>query len=667
VYKVKHEIFLGDVTAFSTALRKAVQDLSAAALSFQMGQPTVRPDTVTMAADPAMALGLNFDDLLDNWQSFMEPEEDESDDEYGRPKKKPKKPSAVENVRANLHTLDENLEQMLSGSFDASFMSGAAGGGEQSSQVDDGYGFNVFEDNPFVAADGFDLGQIGDELANELGEGWGSALTRPIATDAAMDVDEPMHPDFDDGMDFDQGGFSFAALNQPSDDATSASHARAHSVSGARKRPFDQVEEEHQADPAVVAGAAAQLTARTPTPPWASPARDGQEPLAEQGMGDEDKPGRKKAKRVRLLLDARTELTDDELKAARAQYVEDQNALRNELEQKRLTRQSGRLVEEMLWGVPLGLQAPILIDFWLQNFKIQVEARSGALHLDRKRASRSRTPVARGLAEDILEGPRDLGGYGDAWGDLPLDIEMGGQNIEEGYVYHDQDTRFDMTGQQRSSEEPGQARRGSLPPSPRGGNFDFDFGRGIDIEPLSVSQRSGVFPWDHAGPSSSSAGDGLFDPANDRVSIGHSEVRIRAGSAGKSRRESSLISSQPGGFGFSPGAFGKLGPQTTVDDFEFEVPAEGHSHAESHQSDVNLVTLERNSYNFLEYARMQVHALPEPSEGVSFDAIVPKATSTPHVASAAFYHCLVLATKNLIRVNQPEAYGALTINIISGQ
>ena len=84
---------------------------------------------------------------------------------------------------------------------------------------------------------------------------------------------------------------------------------------------------------------------------------------------------------------------------------------------------------------------------------------------------------------------------------------------------------------------------------------------------------------------------------------------------------------------------------------------EENSRLESQKSDMNLITLERNSFNFLEYvadtivwpfwlthpdryAKMQMQTLPDPTEGLSFDTIVPKQTSTRHVASAAFYHCL---------------------------
>lgn len=55
---------------------------------------------------------------------------------------------------------------------------------------------------------------------------------------------------------------------------------------------------------------------------------------------------------------------------------------------------------------------------------------------------------------------------------------------------------------------------------------------------------------------------------------------------------------------------------------------------------MNLITLERNSYNFLEYVRMQLQGLPNSVSDLSFNAVVPMATSTRHVAAAALYHCL---------------------------
>lgn len=77
---------------------------------------------------------------------------------------------------------------------------------------------------------------------------------------------------------------------------------------------------------------------------------------------------------------------------------------------------------------------------------------------------------------------------------------------------------------------------------------------------------------------------------------------------------------------------------------------------ESQMSDMNLITLEKNSFNFLEYVdnfllnvsfilgsrytRMQYQTLPATTRELTFDRIVPTSSSTRHVAATAFYHCL---------------------------
>lgn len=79
--------------------------------------------------------------------------------------------------------------------------------------------------------------------------------------------------------------------------------------------------------------------------------------------------------------------------------MEDQRALRREMDHKRIQKENERLIEEIMWGPPEGgqsrhvllsavlfdvvlVQAPVLVDYWLENFRIHVEARSGALHLE---------------------------------------------------------------------------------------------------------------------------------------------------------------------------------------------------------------------------------------------------------------------------------------------
>lgn len=76
---------------------------------------------------------------------------------------------------------------------------------------------------------------------------------------------------------------------------------------------------------------------------------------------------------------------------------------------------------------------------------------------------------------------------------------------------------------------------------------------------------------------------------------------------------------------------------------------------------------------------MQLKTFPGPTSTLTFDDVVPKQTSTPHVAAAAFYHCLgmsarvlsrslshrraVLATKDLVQVAQEAPYGTLRITV----
>jgi hypothetical protein len=80
---------------------------------------------------------------------------------------------------------------------------------------------------------------------------------------------------------------------------------------------------------------------------------------------------------------------------------------------------------------------------------------------------------------------------------------------------------------------------------------------------------------------------------------------------------------------------------------------------------------------------MQLQTVQRPSEGLAFDSVAPRETSTPHVAAAAFYHCLgepfelgltlqeklrdewlaVLATKGVLSIEQVKAYGEIIIKL----
>ncbi|CAA7265812.1 unnamed protein product [Cyclocybe aegerita] len=679
VYKVKQEIFFTDVTNCVASLKKVVQDLrSSGALDgqLQMANPSARPSALTIAHDPNAAHMIDYSDeaFVVDWDDFLNAagdtirgsdttcEEDDRDFDPTNKKKRAKvaqkdtdKPEAV---GKEVHTLDEHHEHLLSASFDLSFQAGSGRGlGEgaipSSSQADVGF------DNFFPFSDGLEVGDgLGDDLARELG--W---AVSPVKSVRGSGVDADARKSdfaFDDANYLPDNDFNFNAEVFPMivDEPVPMTPSRRH----ASKAPKTPMRKENNVPSLRMASQA----------PGASPATsfsrlllsqdlEQVQPLkditAERNRENQGTP-RQKLKRTRLLLDARTELTDEELKVARAKYLESQYALRREVMQKRREKDSGKLIEDLIWGVPKGIQEQGLINFWQENFKVQVEARSGALRIhqenDAPLPKRRRINHEREAQEDLPEV------YPDAAMDVTLDWGMD-HNADVGMLVDD------TAGFRHSSEEPGQARRVSRSASILGANnLGFDLG---PKDPANGSQRSSLFPWDNAGGPSSSTGNVPFGgPGSDHV-IEQVDIRLRSNSL--SHHASPLVDSQRGslagaGVTFSPALTGR-NSQIFGEDFAFDVenrvvPEE--TQQDTQKSDLNLITLERNSYNFLEYAKMQYHTLPKPDGRLTFETVVPKTTSTRHVAAAAFYHCLVLGTKNLLRLKQKVPYEPVLIHII---
>ncbi|KAK0456585.1 hypothetical protein EV421DRAFT_75296 [Armillaria borealis] len=182
-----------------------------------MAQPTIRASALTLIVETNP--NYELDAFIADWDAFLnvgedELEEDIPDAEYnpnGKPSKprskasKPGPPAVAEDVRAELCTLKENYDHLLSASFDLSFNGNAPGLSQDpsSSQVDGG-----FMNDPFFS-DGADLGGLlGDELARELGEGWGGTPMKTIdagrrnileSDDFAFPADMPMDLDFNFG------------------------------------------------------------------------------------------------------------------------------------------------------------------------------------------------------------------------------------------------------------------------------------------------------------------------------------------------------------------------------------------------------------------------------------------------------------------------------------
>ncbi|KAJ7225526.1 Rec8 like protein-domain-containing protein [Mycena pura] len=665
VYKVKQEIFMTDVSNCVASLKKVIKEMPSILsvdTQLQMAQPTARPSALNIVKDPGAAYLMDFHALVADWDEFLNiedqnlPEEDCDDgafDPKSKSKKAPRKNKAsqpAEDARAtDMYTLREHHDHLFSNSFDFSFNTNA-GMDPSSSQVGGSF---AFDDIFLSASDGLDVGEgLGDDLAKELGEGWG------IYTDHAKDTGLDILGNYDGGIPMD---VDFIA---PFDVDPTEMIPRSESIlpSTPRKRKASSGQDKENIPPSILRGTNSAL------PSALSPAMSFSRLFLSQDMDQPQLPLHdvtanghnqtnrrivKKVKKTRLLLDARTELTDDELKTARAEYLKAQAILRRGIDQRKAEKDSGKILEDLVWGAPRGVEAETLVEFWQENFKVQVEARTGALAIhpvDEPLAKRRKIgnlldtdEVPHGsrinMNEELIN--QDFNMLDD------FDVELGGDQIDGGEQ---------ISSHRRSSEEPGQGRHISRPPSVLGSQFDIE-----PQLPNSVSQRSSLFPWDNAGGGPSSA-DGFGPIGSDQISIERADIRMRGSSL--SRRESSLILSQGGSaadgleIGFAKSS------QIVGEDYAFDVDQQlDNSAIDSQRSDMNLITLERNSFNFLEYVKMQLQGLPSSVSDLSFDAVVPRTTSTRHVAAAAFYHCLVLATKDLLSLKQEEAYGILCIAI----
>lgn len=111
------------------------------------------------------------------------------------------------------------------------------------------------------------------------------------------------------------------------------------------------------------------------------------------------KQPKKTKKKVRLLLDIRTELTDEELKNAKDNYLKEQARLRSVLQQERMNREIAERARNLIFEPPSISKRPLrfislthilywdlveaepLRDLWTSNFLAQIETKTGSITL----------------------------------------------------------------------------------------------------------------------------------------------------------------------------------------------------------------------------------------------------------------------------------------------
>jgi meiotic recombination protein REC8, fungi type len=113
-----------------------------------------------------------------------------------------------------------------------------------------------------------------------------------------------------------------------------------------------------------------------------------------------------------------------------------------------------------------------------------------------------------------------------------------------------------------------------------------------------------------------------------------------------------------------------------VDEFELYGPSATVDTQTAQQTQWMRDTLDRESYNFLDFLKAAIEG-QDPPDGslpgagevlgnkfVIFEELLPPRENTKMVAAQGLIHALSLATKNLIAVQQDEAYGDILMSIL---
>ncbi|KAH7103992.1 Rec8 like protein-domain-containing protein [Auriculariales sp. MPI-PUGE-AT-0066] len=678
VFRVKHEIFLADVNTCFVGLKKAVQDMrsSAGGPSLEMANPTARPDALNISEDPGMGRAAFDLDLLaptwDEWLSRGNGEDimqmSEDGDEYepsrsksGKTRRQQHKAATVASpANTKAHTLNEDHLHLL-GLLDSSSQGG------NGSLVLGGLGG---PDSSFGRDDdgllGFDLGD-GADLGLELPDGW---VEHPTQATIAQDSDQQhLHsqpfeagfPQLDIDADMMMMDLDFVA---PDDDGaifhdSSAGRGKKRLVQmtsiKVRLISIFQSRKLQTVDPENDNEYQSRPMPTTPSGILRSSIRrnDAEVDVAAEGASNVPTAPKKASKRVRYLLDATTELTDQEMKAARKQYVAEQEKLRQAEFAKKNEKEAARMIDAMLWAPPANFLAPELLDFWHDRFKVQVEARTGAVFID---------PSAHDRARVYHESPA-LPRPGHGMGDDPF---YGGDYDVP--MLDPEPMLPDYTGlgtPLRISATPELGRAGSRPASGLGIELGLEYPRADKEYGGSASS----FPWDNAGlglsssvmgggVGGSSQRDSVRAPSLHDVEVGRLSYSRASGSPSASGQGSRILQGMEEDIGMFDGDgqldFGAGG---------LEGDSQSQSQSQSYSLSQSLAALERNSGNFLEYAKIEFYGLPPGSKSIEFSQIVRPETSSRRVASTGFYHSLLLATKNLIRIAQPHPFGPINIEI----
>ncbi|SPO19826.1 related to meiotic recombination protein rec8 [Ustilago trichophora] len=325
--------------------------------------------------------------------------------------------------------------------------------------------------------------------------------------------------------------------------------------------------------------------------------------------------------------DRETELSEDQLRTARADYPDRMASEREAIQRRRQARAADATVRRMLLGPPQDLSLnPLLSDMWEMTVGLHLlsqRARFRAMRTEAGVAPLAEAPPTPPPPTPIEEEEAEVGVARAATAEAELELPTALRGARESLPWN-----VFMEHRRRSSMMPSISyerptfERETTPLRPRE----------VSVETPTGLRRlpSPLLPPAPATPSTIAPLEEFYQPP---LAETPSVERFRLGLPTAPRlEEQGLVVEE------------ERSPTPPAQIFQEE--------------------MEEETRNFLEYARAVRDELEDPTF-LFFSDLAPVASSTPAVAAQAFYHTLALASKGRIKVNQQEAYQQIRITLVA--
>ncbi|GAA5911511.1 hypothetical protein JCM8208_006861 [Rhodotorula glutinis] len=352
----------------------------------------------------------------------------------------------------------------------------------------------------------------------------------------------------------------------------------------------------------------------------------------------------RKVKKLKLVpIDRSTELDDGLFREMRESYPARMQAEREAAEQKQRDNEAHQRAMDLVFGAPGFLAAPELAAFWKKEVAGQMPSFEGGKAADEKKRLAAGLPPLQRAPRRTTEVMR--GAAGERLSEQPVGAQAGPHEFaEDVFLPHE------FGGEMEHGRDLGGF----------GEQFHFDdeieHGRAASAAALSGSRRASALPWAAEVPTSDVGGPGRM--AGPSSAAGGSRVSMEEAPAG---RTPSLLQS-PGRAASVGELLGEQeGELVGLEERRFSRSPSPHASVSGRAPSavVEPGLRETESLKFLSYARRQQKL----GEQLLFSDIVPIGDTNAATVAQALYHLLCLATKGLVKVEQPQAYGLIVVDI----